>query len=50
MGRALTFTDTVGFLVLGFAAYKIVELGPHDAAVLFGRCIHAFTVAAVGYL
>ena len=50
MGRVLGFTDAVGFLVLGYVVYKMAELGPYEAALLFGRTLRVFLVAAGGYV
>jgi hypothetical protein len=50
MARALDFTDAVGFFVWGYVVYKTVELGPYEAALLFGRAVRVFLVAAGGYL
>jgi len=50
MGRVLSFTDTVGFLVLGYVVYKMAEVGPNEAALLFGRTLRVFLVAAGGYV
>jgi hypothetical protein len=50
MLRALAFTDAVGYCALAFVTYKTVELGPYEAAILFGRCLRVFIAAAQGYL
>ncbi len=50
MSRALVLTDVAGLCALGFVAYKTVELGPYATAVLLGRCVDVFVVAAQGYL
>ena len=50
MSRALALTDVAGFCALGFVVYKTVELGPYATAVLLGRCVHVFIVAAQVYL
>ncbi|HYI84220.1 MAG TPA: hypothetical protein VEX11_13530 [Acetobacteraceae bacterium] len=49
MGRVLGFTDAVGFLVLGYVVYKMAELGPYEAALLFGRTFRVFLFAVGGY-
>ncbi len=50
MLRLLSLADAVGFCALAFMVYKTVELGPYEAAVLFGRLFRVFIVAALGYL
>ncbi len=50
MLRALGLIDAIGYCLLAFVVYKTVQLGPYEAAMLFGRCVHVFTVAARGYL
>jgi hypothetical protein len=47
MGRVLGIADVVGFFGLGYVAYKMAELGPYEAALLFGRTLRVF-LAAVG--
>ncbi len=49
MWRALGFMDAVGYCALAFVAYKTIELGPYEAAALFGRCLRVFIAAAQGY-
>ena len=43
-------TNAVGICACAFVVYKAVELGPCDAAILFGRIVHVFVVAAQGHL
>jgi len=45
MRRVLGFTDAIGFCALGFVVYKMAELGPYEAALLFGRALRVFLVA-----
>ena len=50
MARLMKTTNAVGICAWAFVVYKTVELGPYEAAVLFGRIVHVFIVAAQGYL
>jgi len=50
MLRLVDWADVVRFCASAFVVYKIVELGPQDAAIWFGRLLHAFAVAAQGHL
>ena len=49
MPRLMELSDAVGVCAFGFVVYKTVELGPHNAALWFGRCFQAFVAAALGY-
>ena len=46
----MSTTNAVGICACAFVVYKAVELGPHEAAILFGRIVHVFVVAAQGNL
>ena len=50
MHRAIGLPDLLGASAFGFVAYKTIELGPYEAAILIGRCVHVFVVAMQGYL
>lgn len=50
MLRSWDVTDFIGYFAVGFVAYKTLELGPYEAAVLFGRTFHVFVVAVQGHL
>ena len=49
MHRVLNLLDLAWIGALGFGVYKIVELGPHDAVALMGRCVRVFVLALQGY-
>lgn len=50
MLRVPDFTNAVGLSALVFVIYKVVDLGPYEASILFGRCLHVFIAAAQGYI
>ncbi len=50
MSRLMNTANAVGICACAFVVYKAVELGPYEAAILFGRIVHVFVVAAQGHL
>ena len=50
MSGARDVTDVIGYFAIGFLAYKTFELGPYEAALLFGRTVRVFIVALQGHL
>ena len=50
MAHLMKTTNLVGICAWAFVVYKTIELGPYESAILFGRVVHVFVVAAQGYL
>ena len=49
MLRVLGVTGAAKICAVAFVAYKLVEIGPYEAALLFGRCVRVFIVAVQGF-
>lgn len=50
MIRVPDFTNAVGYCALIFVVYKVLNVGPYEATIFFGRCLHVFIAAAQGYV